>query len=73
MASFDKVGKSIDGQWIRENESKEIDRGIFEGKTLIEIQNIVNNLKSQSSVLLNEVAVYLESDKEDIILKDDSY
>jgi len=52
MASLDRTSKSIDGQWIRENESKEFDRGIFEGKTLVEIQNIVNNLKSQSSVLL---------------------
>lgn len=73
MASLDRTSKSIDGQWIKENESKEFDRGIFEGKTLVEIQNIVINLKSQSSVLLNEVAVYLESDKEDIILKDNSY
>lgn len=73
MASLDKTSKSIDGQWIRENESIDFDKGIFEGKSLLEIQNIVNNLKSQSSVLLNEVAVYLESDKEDIILKDDSY
>ena len=50
MASLDRTSKSIDGQWIRENVSKEFDRGIFEGKTLVEIQNIVNNLKSQSSV-----------------------
>lgn len=73
MAGLDKISKSIDGQWIRENENKEFDNSIFEGKTISEIQNIINNLKSQCSVLLNEVAVYLQNDKEDFILKDDSY
>lgn len=73
MAGLERMSKSIDGQWIRENESKEFDKSLFEGKSISEIQNIVNNLKSQCSVLLNEVAVYLQNDKEDLILKDDSY